>query len=281
MDIRQTITDKIISLLERGTKPGAPRWTGSTATGLPINAKTGEAYRGINVLVLWCEMADKAYASSQWLTYNQAAALGGQVRKGEKSVTCVYYQTVQKKAEQENEADSYFMAKPFWLFNMAQIDGLPADLIARPTPKEFNLHQEAEQILIRSGAQIQYGHDSAFYAPGKDQICMPDRERFTSPEVFYATALHELTHWTGHESRLDRQFGKRFGDQAYALEELVAELGAAFTAGSLGMVDSTIDTHASYVSSWIKVLKDDKGAIFTAASQAAKASDYILGGAQQ
>jgi len=277
MDIRQNITDKIIALLERGTTNSGPRWTGGKATGLPTNAKTGEAYRGINVLMLWAEMAEKAYSSSQWLTYKQAADLVGQVRKGEKSVMCVYYQTVRTGDDQQDEeGESYFLAKPFWLFNVAQVEGLPADMAAPATVRDFNASHEAEQILVKSQAQIHYGFDSAYYATLQDKICMPVRERFSSSENFYATALHELTHWTGHESRLNRQFGKRFGDDAYAFEELVAELGAAFTVGQLGMVDATIEAHADYVQAWVKVLKNDKRAIFTAASQAAKAADYIL-----
>ncbi len=277
MDIRQTITDKIITLLERGTTTAGPRWTGGKATGLPTNAKTGEAYRGINVLLLWTEMAEKSYSSSKWLTYKQAADLGGQVRKAEKSVMCVYYQTVQKKdAQHEEECDGYFLAKPFWLFNFAQIDGLPVDQVAPTAVKDFDANHEAEQVLIKTHAQIDYGFDSAYYTSLQDKICMPQRERFTTSENFYATVLHELTHWTGHESRLNRQFGKRFGDDAYAFEELVAELGAAFTVGQLGMVDATIEAHADYVQSWVKVLKNDKHAIFTAASQAAKAADFIL-----
>lgn len=275
MDIRQSITDKIIALLERGTTNAGPRWTGGKATGLPVNAKTGESYHGINVLLLWSEMVEKTYSSSQWLTYKQATDLGGQVRKGEKSVMCVYYQTVQKKDEQP-DAESYFLAKPFWLFNVAQVDGMPADLGAPVAGHAFNARQEAEQLLIKTQAQIAYGFDSAHYATLQDKIFMPTRERFTSPENFYATALHELTHWTGHESRLNRQFGKRFGDDAYAFEELVAELGAAFTVGQLGMVEATIEAHADYVQSWVRVLKNDKRAIFTAASQAARAADFIL-----
>jgi antirestriction protein ArdC len=277
MDIRQIVTDKIIALLERGTTSTGPRWTGSKTTGLPINAKSGEPYHGINVLLLWAEMAEKGYSSSQWLTYKQAADLGGQVRKGEKSLMCVYYQTVQKVADQPDEdGESYFLAKPFFLFNVAQIDGLPTNLTAPASMNVFNASQEAEQIIIKTHAQVDYGFDSAYYSRAQDKICMPQRERFTSPENFYATALHELTHWTGHESRLNRQFGKRFGDDAYAFEELVAELGAAFTVGQLGMLDATIEAHADYVQSWVKVLKNDKRAIFTAASQAAKAADYIL-----
>jgi antirestriction protein ArdC len=281
VDINQIITDKIINLLERGTVKTGARWTGSKATGLPLNAKSGEQYHGINVLVLWAEMANKSYASSQWLTFKQAADMGANVRKGEKSVMCVYYRTVNQRDETkaEDEQETYFMAKPFWLFNVAQIDGLPADLTATAsaTPaKSFSPHQEAEQLLLNSQASINYGFDSAYYSPSADKICLPARERFTSESNFYATALHELTHWTGSETRLNRSFGKRFGDDAYAFEELVAELGAAFTVGQLGMIDATIEAHADYVQSWIKVLKDDKKAIFTAASQAAKASSFIL-----
>jgi antirestriction protein ArdC len=277
MDINQIITDKIIAILERGTTTQGKRWTGTTGHGLPINAKTGEQYRGINVLVLWAEMADRDYASSQWLTYNQAAELGAQVRKGEKSVLCCYYKTVEKKGVQDDtDGDKYFMAKPFWLFNVAQVDNLPADMTTPKTLNVFNPVEEAEQILVNSKAQIDYGFDSAYYSRVNDKICLPQRERFTSESNFYATALHELTHWTGNETRLNRSFGKRFGDDAYAFEELVAELGAAFTVGQLGLIDATIEAHANYVASWIKVLKTDKKAIFTAASQAAEASDFIL-----
>ena len=281
MDINQIITNKIINILERGTAKTGARWTGGKATGLPLNAKTGEQYHGINVLVLWAEMADKSYASSQWLTFKQAADMGANVRKGEKSVMCVYYKTVGKRDESkaDDEQETYFMAKPFWLFNVVQIDGLPADMLAMSgaTPaKSFSPHQNAEQLLVNSQASINYGFDSAYYSPSSDKICLPARERFTSESNFYATALHELTHWTGNKTRLNRSFGKRFGDDAYAFEELVAELGAAFTVGQLGMIDATIEAHADYVQSWIKVLKVDKKAIFTAASQAAKASAFIL-----
>ena len=285
MDIHQIITEKIIQLLERGTVKTGARWTGSNQTGIPTNAKTGERYQGINVLVLWAEQAEKSYASNQWLTFKQAADMGAHVRKGEKSVMCVYYKTVGKRDESQgdDEQDTYFMAKPFWLFNVAQIDGLPSNLLDADNTAAigtFNPHFEADQILHNSGANITYGYDSAFYAPSADKICLPDRERFTSEANFYATALHELTHWTGNESRLNREFGKRFGDAAYAFEELVAELGAAFTIGQLGMVDATIEAHADYVHSWISVLKSDKRAIFTAASHAAKASNFILSTAQ-
>ena len=276
MCIRQTITDKIISILEAGTTKGGSRWTQSSGNGLPHNAKTQDPYRGINVLLLWSETAECGYSSNNWLTYKQAEAMGGHVRKGEKSVMCVFYDKIRKQSDDEQEEIIYPMIKPFWLFNVAQIDGLPETLFVSASIKEFNPVLEAEQVIAKTDAKIRHGFDNAFYAPSRDEICLPNKERFTSEVNYYATALHELAHWTGIESRLNRTFGKRFGDDAYAMEELVAELSAAFSMGSLGMVDGMIENHASYLDGWIKCLKADKSAIFTAASQAAKASDFIL-----
>lgn len=281
MCIRQTITDKIIAIMEAGTTKGGPRWSQSTGQGLPRNAKTGECYRGINVLLLWSQASEQGYSANQWLTYKQAEALGGQVRKGEKSAMCVFFDTIMKHPKEGQNPDDlsfYPMAKAFFVFNVAQIDGLPANLNAPAETNEFNAVEQAEQILIKSGATIRHGFDGAFYVPSRDEVCLPDRERFANEVNYYATALHELGHWTGHESRLSRTFGKRFGDDAYAMEELIAELSAAFSMGYLGMVDGTIENHANYMEGWIKCLKADKGAIFMAASQAAKASDFILTG---
>ena len=284
MDVKQAITDKIISLLEKGGNVCKAPWTKAVGQGMPTNGATGAAYRGVNVLILWAEAADKSYGSNVWLTYKQAEAMGAQVRKGEKAVMCAFFSKVSKA--QENSADqeegeggkSYLMCKPFWLFNLAQIDNIPAALVAAPeaaTP-DFCPIEEAEQILAASGAQIRHGHDGAFYSPSKDQICMPNRERFIAEENYYATALHELTHWTGHTDRLARDFSGRFGSEAYAFEELIAELGAAFLAGHVGFVDATLEGHAGYLQSWLKVLKADKNAIFTAASAATKAADFLL-----
>lgn len=276
MCIRQTITDKIINILEAGTTKGGPRWTHCAGQGLPRNAKTQDTYRGINVLLLWSEAAERGYSTSLWLTYKQAATMGAQVRKGEKSVMCIFFDKIKKESNDGQEETFYPMVKPFWLFNAAQIDGLPESLTNPVEIHRFNRVSEVEQVLASAGARIRHGFDDAFYMPGRDEICLPDKARFTSETNYYATALHELGHWTGHESRLNRTFGKRFGDEAYAMEELVAELSAAFSMGYLGMVDGTIEKHASYLESWIKCLKADKGAIFTAASQAAKASDLVL-----
>ena len=286
MDIRQAITDKIIAMLEKGGNEARTRWTKAAQRGFPRNGKTGDAYRGVNVLILWDAAIEAGYASNVWMTFKQAADMGAHVRKGEKGVMCAYFEMVKRKgnepAEQDGDEegrDGFFpMCKPFWLFNVAQIEGLPESFYNTTTeqPAEFNPIAEAEALLTASGASIVHGFDGAFYAPSKDQICLPERERFTSPENYYATALHELTHWTGHESRLNRQFGKRFGDNAYAFEELVAELGAAFVVGHVGFVDATIENHAAYLENWLTVLKNDKTAIFTASKQASLAYDFIL-----
>lgn len=285
MDIRQAITDKIIAMLEKGGNEARTRWTKAAQRGFPRNGKTGDAYRGVNVLILWDEAIERGYSSNVWMTYKQAGGIGAQVRKGEKAVMCAYFEMVKRKGDEAGQGDSEEggkagfspMCKPFWLFNVAQIDGLPESFTApAEVANEFNPIADAEKLLAASGATINHGFDGAFYVPSKDQICLPARERFTSPENYYATALHELTHWTGHESRLNRQFSKRFGDDAYAFEELVAELGAAFVVGHVGFVDTTIENHAAYVENWLSVLKNDKTAIFTASKQASLAYDFIL-----
>jgi antirestriction protein ArdC len=283
MDIRQAITDKIIAMLEKGGNVARSRWTKAAQGGFPRNGKTGDFYRGVNVLILWDAAIEAGFTSNVWMTFKQAADLGAHVRKGEKGVMCAYFEMVKRKGDEyasqdeEGQAGFYPMCKPFWLFNVAQIEGLPESLYPEePKTIEFNTIDQAEAILAASGANIAHGFDGAYYAPAKDQICMPARERFTSPEAYYATALHELTHWTGHKDRLNREFGKRFGDSAYAFEELVAELGAAFVVGHVGFVDMTIEYHAAYVENWIQVLKNDKTAIFTASKQASLAYDFIL-----
>ena len=280
MDIRQLITDRIIAMLEKGGNVARERWQKAAQGGFPSNGKSGDAYRGVNVLILWDAAMEANYSSNVWMTYKQAASFGAQVRKDEKATMCAYFEMVKRKgneaAAQDDEGKGgYFpMCKPFWLFNVAQIDGLPETLTnTAETANEFNPIEEAEKLLEASGAVINYGYAGACYSRNKDQISLPDRERFTSPENFYATALHELTHWSGHESRLDRQFGKRFGDEAYAFEEL----GAAFVVGHVGFVDAMIEDHAAYVESWLKVLKNDKTAIFTASKQASLAYDFIIG----
>ncbi|WP_323507354.1 ArdC family protein [Glaciimonas sp. Gout2] len=283
MDIRQVITDKIIFMLENGTTKSNSRWTIGGQGALPKNASTDVAYNGINVLLLWAAAAESSYTSSRWMTYKQAAGVGAQVRKGEKSTMCAYFEMMRSKTDEipasgEDSRKGFFpMCKPFFLFNIAQMDNVPEALLPQAAPvKNFSINETAEQLIISTGATINHGFDSAFYTRSKDAISLPNREQFRSPEAYYATALHELTHWTGHESRLNREHGKRFGDNAYAFEELVAEIGAAFISGHMGFVDVMMEDHASYVESWLTVLKNDKTAIFTASKQASNAYEFIL-----
>lgn len=280
-DLKQDITDKIIELMQAGPAQWQKTWAVAAANGMPVNATTGAPYRGVNILLLWVATAEAGYTTNRWMTYKQAQAVGANVRKGEKSVTCVFFDMIKKKEAQDDEAQFFPMAKAFHLFNLDQIENLPAELQADEpvtTTKVFEPCGAADDFLVASGAAITHKGGRAFYRPSTDEIYMPPREAFTTPENYYATVLHELTHWTGHASRLDRDFSKtsRFGDESYAFEELVAELGAAFLAGHFGFVASTVEDHASYMASWIKVLKNDKNAIFTAAKHAGAAMDYLL-----
>ena len=276
MDIKKTITDSIIDMLEQGGLESRPLWNQAISTGMPRNGKTGAAYNGVNILILWNCAVKKSYSSNVWLTYNQAAELGGHVRQGEKSVMGVYFEMVKSKQQAANDEEHlYPMCKPFWLFNVAQIDDLPSALYAVSNQKSFNPIDGAEEILSKSEAVIRYGYNKASYSPLKDEIYLPDREAFSSPEGFYAVALHEMVHSIGHPNRLNRDFSQRFGSEAYAFEELIAELGSAFLCAQLGFVDATLEDHASYLDIWLRVLKSDKNAIFTASKQAGMAVDFI------
>lgn len=283
-DIRQVITDKIIAMLEEGGNEGKARWVKSLKNGMPHNALTKERYFGVNIMLLSGTAGSKEYKRNAWLTYKQAASVGATVRKGEAGTLCVYFQMVEiKKGSTENQDEEghklfYPMCKPFWLFNVEQIDGLPEEMTSasNSVQHQFSACEQAEQILKASGALIQHGFDRAYYHTVKDHICLPQPQAFVNSELYYATALHELTHWTGHKTRLARDFNNRFGDAGYAFEELVAELGAAYLMAQVGLVDTVLTDHASYIESWITVLKNDKNAIFTASKQANLAYEYIL-----
>ena len=296
LDVRQAVTDRIIAMLEKGGNVFRERWTRAASRGAPRNGKTGAPYHGANVLLLWDAAIEDGYASNVWLTYKQAASLGAQVRKGERAVLCAHFERRARKgvesegpsaesSESEARTDEsagggYLMAMPFWVFNVAQIDGLPAAMVDEAVaPRNWPDRSPIEGAMRFIGgcrADIRHGFTRAAYAPRADRILMPDVDRFTSPEAYCATALHELVHWTGHPSRLARAFGQRFGDAAYAFEELVAEFGCAFVLGEIGLLDATIEGHAAYLDSWLQLLRGDRSAIFTAARHAGEASEYIL-----
>ncbi len=274
-DLYQTVTDKIISDLESGRLPWVQPWSNRASGGLPINATTRRAYSGINVLLLWGSAQVAGYSAQSWLTYKQAQAVGAQVRKGEKATTIYYADRFVPKAEhakpKEDQRAVYFL-KSYSVFNVAQCDGI-AEPDHVPMPERQAI-ERAEQVIADTGAHISVGGDVACFVPSLDLIKLPPQQAFSEQINYYRTAFHELGHWTGHASRLDRAYGKRFGDTAYAREELVAEMSSAFVCASLD-IQPTV-RHADYIASWLEVLRGDNKAIFTAASHASKAADYIL-----
>ncbi|CAN7324100.1 ArdC family protein [Variovorax sp. LjRoot178] len=296
MDVRQVVTDRIIAMLEKGGNVFRERWTRAASRGMPRNGKTGAPYHGANVLLLWDAAIEQGYASNVWLTYKQASSLDAQVRKGERGVLCAHFERRARRGEdadgaanvqageeegraEEASRGGVLLCMPFWVFNVAQIDGLPSevvDLCVEPVKSPSGPVENALRLLGGCDATIRHGFERAMYLPELDEIRLPWPSRFTSAEACCATSLHELVHWTGHPSRLNRQFGKRFGDAAYAFEELVAELGSAFVMGHCGLVDATIEGHAAYLDSWLQVLRNDRTAIFTAARHAGEAFEYIL-----
>jgi antirestriction protein ArdC len=284
-DIYEQVTNQIIQCIEAGAGDWQMPWHKS-GSGLnrPINIDTGNSYRGINVVSLWASAQMRDFNTGTWGTYRQWQKQGCQVRKGEKSSLVIFYKefTVEDDTAETDEPTCEIrrVARASYVFNADQVDGYDI-----PTPPEQSepVHrcQAAEEFIMATGADIRHGGQRAFYQTGDDFIQMPDETRFQGSdtssvtESYYATLLHELTHWSGHERRCDREFGKRFGDNAYAMEELVAELGAAFLCADLKITNAPRPDHAAYIDNWLTVLKADKKAIFTAASQAAKATDFL------
>jgi antirestriction protein ArdC len=280
-DLYRSITDKIIAAVEAGTVGSKRPWH-APALLAPSNANTSAFYRGINVLTLWIEAMDRGYPTSQWASYRQWQELGAQVRKGERGALIVFYKRIEEESfeiDDHTENRLRFVARASYVFNEAQVDGFETAL--PELPDAVQPHQQAEAFIGAVGARIEHGFREARYRRDLDNIEMPLRSWFTgtgtqSPlESYYGVLLHELTHWTGAPHRLGRDMGKRFGDDAYAMEELVAELGAAFACSALGIVSEPRPDHAAYVSSWLNVLKRDPKAIFTAASKAQEAFEHL------
>lgn len=284
-DVYARVTDKIISDLENGVRPWARPWNASHTEGritLPLR-HNGTPYRGINILLLWATAIENGYTSDRWMTFRQAAELGGHVRKGERGSLVVFANTLHTTETNEKGEDverEIPYLKGYTVFNAEQIDGLPvSDRENSETTgrlEKLELNARAEMFFARTGADVRHGGNRAFYAPGQDYIQLPLPETFRDAESYAATKAHELTHWTGHPSRLARTLGKRFGNEAYAAEELIAEIGAAFLCARLGIVPETREDHAAYLACWLNVLKADKRAIFTAASHGQKACDFLL-----
>ncbi|QYM90449.1 ArdC family protein [Dickeya zeae] len=273
-DIYQTVTDSIITALEAGVKPWTCPWQRVPGmSGLPSNFATGIAYSGMNIMLLWCSASEQGFCDSRWMTYKQAQAVGGQVRKGEHGTTAIFYTTLEKENE-DGEINQIPMLKTFTVFNVEQIDGLPLTTEVVSPSETFEPLPQAENLFRRSGARIVEKGQNAFFKPSTDEICLPERHLFSDAANFYATGLHELVHWSGASARLNREMKGKFGSEGYAFEELIAELGSAFLMADLGIVGEV--QHESYIASWLKALKNDKRYIFKAASAASKAHRYLM-----
>jgi antirestriction protein ArdC len=280
----QEITDKIITELEAGCVPWVQPWGSSginAALGLPKNAATGRKYSGINILILWSAVAERGFTGQSWLTFRQALALGGNVRKGEKGTTVVYADRFVPDGERTRAADAgeepeaIPFLKRFTVFNTDQCEGLPGELVTAPPPvPEGLILPEAEALIAATCADFRIGGDRAFYSPTQDYVQVPRPDAYFEPVNWHRTALHELGHWVGHPSRLARDLSGMFGSTLYAKEELVAEMTSAFVCASLGIVPTV--RHADYLGSWLEVLHEDDRAIVRAASAASKAADYLL-----
>lgn len=281
-DLYADITHRIIQSLDAGTPPWICPWHDGSA--IPSNLATGKPYRGINILMLAIEAQMQGYGDSRWVTLRQANELGAKVRKGEHGTAIVFWKlreldsdTGNDKSASEQTCDSprvIPLLRSYTVFNTHQLEFLPERFELRPTPA-WQPIGEAEDVLYSSGAVIRHGGNRAFYRPSDDIIQLPPPAEFSAPDDYYAVALHELTHWTGHPRRLDRPLGRRQGIEAYAYEELIAEMGAAFLCAHCGLPARL--EHVSYIDSWLDALRRDKRLIFVAASAAQKAVDYVLG----
>jgi len=276
------VTSRVIAELEAGRLPWVQPWdsAGCDCT-MPHNAATGRRYSGINVLILWAAVIEGRYSSQRWLTYRQAQAAGGNVRRGERGTIVCYADRFTPKGEearaQDEDRDARQIAflKRFTVFNVDQCEGLPETLTGAPElPAEIDIIPSVQALIRTSGADFRIGGGEAYYSPGADFVAVPPPADFPERINWYRTALHELGHWTGHSSRLDRNQRGRFGSADYAREELVAEMASAFACASLS-IQPTV-RHADYIGSWLAVLREDEKAIFRAASAASKAADYLL-----
>lgn len=285
-DVYARVTDRIIADLEAGTRPWLKPWKFIHADPLARPLRhNGVPYRGINVLLLWAEAFDRGFRSATWMTYRQAQELGGQVRKGETGSLVVFADRF-TKTETDEQGDEIEREIPFMkgytVFNVEQIDNLPTlyrPAVATNAPDTpMVLSASAEAFFADAGAVVQHGGDRAFYAIEPDIIRLPDPSSFNDAESYAATKAHEVIHWTRHPLRLNRDFGQKvFGDEGYAKEELVADLGAAFLCVDLGITPEPRPDHAAYLASWLQALRNDKRLIFSAAGHAQRAIDFLHG----
>lgn len=283
-DLYQRVTDQIVKAIEDGAADWKMPWhkTGSENF-TPINGFTKKPYRGVNILSLWAAADACGYPTGLWATYKQWQEMGAQVKKGEKATLVVFWKFSDRdtdedagaREEREEHAHRGVLARGYSVFNAAQVDGYQPPPV--PVIAEAERIEGAEQFFAALGADIRHGGNRAYFSPSIDHIQMPPFGIFKDSISYYAVLAHEGTHWTGGTKRLNRDLSGRFGQESYAAEELIAELGAAFVCADLGLANEPRPDHAAYVASWLKVLKNDKRAIFTAASKAQAAADWMHG----
>jgi antirestriction protein ArdC len=277
-DLYADVTARIVAALEAGTPPWIRPWSGDLER-VPVNGFSRRPYRGINCILLTLEAQLRGFGRNAWLTYRQAAELGAQVRGGERGTTVILFKRHEVPAEAGEESSEprvVPLLRSFTVFNVEQIDRLP-ERLQQPAaePSGWLPEHAPEELLAKSGARVEHGGFAAFYMAAEDRIQLPERELFADAGSYYATALHELVHWSGHPKRLDRELGRRFGEAAYAVEELIAEIGSAFLCAACRLEGRL--QHVAYIGNWIQVLKNDKRAVFTAAAKAQQAADYVEG----
>lgn len=287
-DVFTAITNAIIAALEQGAGTCTMPWHGGlVAPPFPVNAATGKAYRGINVIALWVAAMAERYVSGQWASYRQWQGLGAQVRKGERGAVIVFYKSLDRpglaipeERDSVEETSFRFVAKATHVFNAEQVEGWQPPLPEAKSPVAIN--EEVAAFLEAVGAEVRHGFPMALYRRSGDYIEMPSPGQFigtatsTPTEAYHAVLLHELTHWSGAGHRLNRVFGQRFGDQSYAFEELVAEFGAAFLCSAFRLTNEPRPDHAAYIASWLAILRKDSKAVFTAASKAQEAVQFLI-----
>jgi antirestriction protein ArdC len=275
-DAYQIITDRICTILERGEIPWRRPWSQEHA--MPQNLVSRKEYRGINPLILSCA----GYVQPYWLTYKQAKTLGGEVRKGEHGFPVVFWKWLDGKDRETGERKRIPLLRYYTVFNVGQCDGLDEKVPARPAPNPIPQIERCEAVIAgyKTPPKIRTGEDRAYYRPSTDLVNMPPRETFRDAESYYSVLFHELGHSTGHADRLKRQGitdTVMFGSHDYSKEELVAEMTAAFLSGHCGIDSITVENSAAYIKSWLKSLRNDKSLLVSAAAQAQKAADHILG----
>jgi antirestriction protein ArdC len=278
-DLYQKVTDTIVAELEKGVAPWVQPWRTLDVRfgGGPFNGYTARGYRGINVLLLLVAAMKRSYQDSRWFTFRQAQTLGAHVKKGEKSTTVIFWKQ-HRVQETDAKTDSTEekripLLRSYAVFNAEQCEGLASAPKVEETTRELR-YQPAEVLFTKHAVDVRHGGDKAFFTPSLDFIQMPRLEAFENEEQYWGVKLHELTHWTGHKPRLDRDLAHRFGSEAYAAEELVAEMGSAFLCAQLGIEGHL--RHPEYIGHWLKVLKGDKRAVFKASSLAQAAADFVL-----